>query len=115
MGGGGSKPGSKADSGGLFSKPKLHKNNRRLIKGQPYTFNPKLKRWGPNKSGTPAPAPAFPAANAVTIVTLPLPASPAPATPVQGAKNQMIQLAVANSARAVNSAFESLALQFMDE
>jgi hypothetical protein len=27
----------------------------------------------------------------------------------------MVQLAVANSARAVNAAFENLALQFMDE
>jgi hypothetical protein len=114
MGGGANKDRdrSKPKSGsGLWGKPKPHENNRRVIKGRPHTYNPKSKRWGPDKSAAPAPTPAAPAANAVVVI----PPLPPPAAASPGAKNQMIQLAVSTSARAVNSAFENLALQFMEE
>ena len=75
----------------------------------------KQLKWFPVRRAHPAP-PAAQAANAAITPSSALAPAPAPiAAPAATGKNQMVTLAIANSARAVNAAFENLALQFMED
>jgi hypothetical protein len=121
-GGTGTRPKPRSESGqsrkpntGIYRPPTAAENNLRTINGKPMHWGTKQLKWFPARRLNATPA-TTPAANAA-IVPSPAPASaPAPlAVPAGTGKNQMVTLAIANSARAVNAAFENLALQFMDE
>jgi hypothetical protein len=98
---------------GIWCKPKPNEHNRRVIIGRPHLYNVERKRWYPEKT------PSTPAALPAVHIIPPTPVPPSPSASLNSAtssgKNQMVQLAVANSARAVNAAFKNLALQFMEE
>jgi hypothetical protein len=109
--------GGKKKNVGIFRPPSEAENNLRTINGKPMVWGTKQLKWFPAKQKNPNPVPTAPAANAAIIpatTAAPPAAAPAAAAAATG-KNQMVTLAIANSARAVNAAFESLALQFMEE
>jgi hypothetical protein len=114
------KPGSatKWERPHKYRLPEAAENSRRVINGKPHQFSDAAQKWvlvGPvSEAGA-------------NVATIPPPTSPAPpsadpspaSTPqflhVQAAddnKAKMMQLAVANTAKAVNAAFANLAEQF---
>jgi hypothetical protein len=98
-----------------YRLPEAGENDRRVIDGKPHQFNAQVKKWL-IVSAVPGPG----ANLAGNDVTPPESAAP-PGTPAGGAvlhvhgspdKARMMQLAVANTAKAVNAAFANLAEQF---
>jgi hypothetical protein len=113
--GSGNKPKSETppSGAGIWRPPSASKNGRRTIKGKPYIWHTHNKKWYPDRKTKTAPAAVLPAA-IVAVIPPSLATAPTAAAPASG-KNQMVQLAMANSNRVVNAAFKNLALQFMDE